>query len=148
MRILSFRAFCQIDQKSYRAAYDSLIVAQAFNKEIFIEKMSKFTADLEAAEEMIHKYLQKHNNSWHSKPLSELEGDILYLKRIDWILTYHCALCEYMQRDFGHAQEVDSRFFYFLNYSCVWFLLTAKFLSVKCSPFLFYILYFSCWRPA
>ena len=106
MRILSFRAFCQIDQKSYRAAYDSLIVAQAFNKEILIEKMSKFTADLEAAEEMIHKYLQKHNNSWHSKPLSELEGDILYLKRIDWILTYHCALCEYMQRDFVHAQEV------------------------------------------
>ena len=108
MRILSFRAFCQIDQKSYRAAYDSLIVAQAFNKEILIEKMSKFTADLEAAEEMIHKYLQKHNNSWHSKPLSELEGDILYLKRIDWILTYHCALCEYMQRDFVHAQEVKN----------------------------------------
>ena len=110
MRILSFRAFCQIDQKSYRAAYDSLIVAQAFNKEILIEKMSKFTADLEAAEEMIHKYLQKHNNSWHSKPLSELEGDILYLKRIDWILTYHCALCEYMQKDFGHAQEVSTFF--------------------------------------
>jgi len=106
VRILSFRAFCQIDQQAYRAGYDSLIVAQAFNKEILIEKMSKYTSNLEAANEMIHNYLKKHNNSWHSKPLSELEGDILYLKRIDWILTYHCALCEYMLREFKHAQEV------------------------------------------
>lgn len=106
MRILSFRAFCQIDTHAYRAAYDSLIVAQEFNKEILADKMSKYTNDLGQMDKIIHMYLKRHGTSWFNKPLSDIEGDILYLKRIDWILTYHRALCAYMQKDFPHAQEV------------------------------------------
>ena len=106
VRILSFCAFCKIDLQSYRAAYDALIVAQEFNKELLVEKMSNYTNDLERVDKIIHKYLKRHGNSWFTTPLSDIEGDILYLKRIDWILTYHCALCAYMQRDFRLAQEV------------------------------------------
>jgi hypothetical protein len=107
VRILSFRAFCQIDQEAYRAAYDSLIVALEFNKEILFEKMRKYTTDMEKVDSIIHSYLKRHGGSWFTKPLTEIEGDILYLKRIDWILGYHCELCVYMLRDFAHAQQVS-----------------------------------------
>lgn len=81
-------------------------MALEFNKEILIEKMSKYTDDMEKVDSIIHSYLKRHGNSWHTKPLSEIEGDILYLKRIDWILNYHSALCIYMMRDFVHAEQV------------------------------------------
>lgn len=118
MRILSFRAFCQIDLQAYRAAYDSLIVAQEFNREILVEKMSKYTKDLGQMDKIIHSYLKRHGNSWFNKPLSDIEGDILYLKRIDWILTYHCALCAYMQKDFPHALEVSELFVFVAPFFC------------------------------
>lgn len=111
MRVLSLRAFCQIDQGAYRAAYDSLIVALEFNKEILMDKMKKYTTDLDKVDAIIHSYLKRHGGSWYSKPLTEIEGDILYLKRIDWILLYHCALCIYMVRDFTHAQQVRRHVF-------------------------------------
>jgi tetratricopeptide (TPR) repeat protein len=107
VRILSFKAFCLIDQEAYRAAYDALIVALEFNREILLDKMSKFTTDMEKVDSIIHSYLKRHGGSWYTKPLSEIEGDILYLKRIDWILEYHCALSIYMLKDFVHAQQVS-----------------------------------------
>ena len=93
----------------------SLIVALEFNKEIMIAKMSKYTTDIERVEKIIHVYLKKHGNSWHTKPLSDLEGDILYLKRIDWILHYHCALCEYMEKNFENARDVSSCYLSFFG---------------------------------
>ncbi|KAJ1417237.1 hypothetical protein B484DRAFT_150332, partial [Ochromonadaceae sp. CCMP2298] len=106
VRILSFRSFCKIDQGHFRDAYDCLVVAKEFNKEIILEKMSAFTSNIEKVEQLIQQHLKKHGQSWHSRPLSSLEGDILYLKRIDWILQYHLALCAYMQQDYPHCERI------------------------------------------
>jgi len=106
VRLLSFRAFCKIDMNNYNDAYDCLTVALQFNKEIVVEKMSKFTTSMEKIDKLIHKHLKKNGQSWHTRPLTDLEGDILYLKRIDWILHYHCALCAYQQKDYSHAQRI------------------------------------------
>ena len=118
VRILSFRAFCQIDMQMYSVAYDSLIVALQYNKEIIMEKMSKFTTDEAKIDEVIHKYLHRHSSSWHAKPLSDLEGDMLYLKRTEWILNYHVALSLYMQEHFVHAEEVRQIAPLSLFYAC------------------------------
>lgn len=59
---------------------------------------------------MITTYLQSYyddNDSQHLKhPLPQLEHDMLYLKRIEWILLYHKALCAYMQRQFNESEQV------------------------------------------
>jgi hypothetical protein len=85
--------------------FDSLIVALRFNQEIMVSKMSKLAVQSDKMDEVIHSHLRR-SGGWYATPLSDLERDMLYLKRIDWILKYHCALCQYMMKCFDNAQEV------------------------------------------
>lgn len=106
VRILSFKAFCQIDEMDYFHAHDSLIVAMRFVQEIMMEKLTKYNVNYDDTEKVISKHLRKHRDSWKKRPLNQAEGDILYLKRIEWILDYHSALCLYMQKSWLRAEPV------------------------------------------
>lgn len=111
--MLSFKAFCQIDQQLFQTAFDSLRVAQQFTRELVAEKISAH-GSLSGAQidELIHQHIADKSAEWrerkkrHNLALTPLESDILYLKRVDWILRYHLSLCLYMQMNFAEAEEV------------------------------------------
>ena len=107
IRILSFLAFCLIDRQLYGDARSSLESAMQLNRQLIREKLNKIGVqmgklELEVA---VREYFSAlHDQSAH--PLSDLENDMLYLKRIDWILLYHCALCMYMHQSYFEAEMV------------------------------------------
>lgn len=101
VRILSFKAFCQIDQQMFATAHDSLIVAQQFNSELVAERLASLSLDLAAVEARMD--LGREDRPALSPAA---ESDLLYLKRVDWILQYHIALCQYMQHMFAEAERV------------------------------------------
>lgn len=113
---MSFKAFCQIDQQLYSTANDSLIVAQQFNSELVSEKISAHGLDYEAINRVIQRHITDKSEAWldmkrkNKLTLTPTEGDILYLKRLDWILLYHVALCLYMQHKFADAERVRNSF--------------------------------------
>jgi hypothetical protein len=112
VRILSFKAFCQIDEKEFQTSHDSLVVAVQFNSELVAEKISSNNLDYDKINRIIHKHIMDKSEDWveqkrkNKLQLSPTESDILYLKRIDWILNYHIALCLYMQNNFDEAEQV------------------------------------------
>jgi hypothetical protein len=80
------------------------------NKQLIKEKLTKIGVqmgklELEAAvRDYFAALLDQSTNAQH--PLTDLENDMLYLKRIEWILLYHCALCMYMQQSYFEAEMV------------------------------------------
>eukprot|EP01034_Spumella_vulgaris_P021885 gene21885-27961_t len=110
VRILSFKAFCQIDEREFQMSHDSLIVALQFNSELVAEKISSNNLNYDKVNRIIHKHIMDKSDEWLEQKrknrlqLSPLESDILYLKRIDWILNYHIALCLFMQNNFVEAE--------------------------------------------
>lgn len=107
VRILSFRAFCQIDQQMFATAHDSLIVAQQFNSELMAEKMTSLTAERGFQRQIAEKGEASVDVGREDRTvLSPAESDLLYLNRVDWILQYHIALCQYMQHMFTDAESV------------------------------------------
>ena len=46
------------------------------------------------------------------------KSELLYLRRIEWILLYHTALCQYMMSNFPVAEEVNLHYIrYIVLYS-------------------------------
>ncbi len=122
VRILSFKAFCQIDEREFQMSHDSLIVALQFNSELVAEKISSNNLNYEKVNRIIHRHIMDKSDDWLEQKrknrlqLSPLESDILYLKRIDWILNYHIALCLFMQNNFVEAEVVGQRMLMFNNH--------------------------------
>jgi hypothetical protein len=87
IRVLSFTAFCFIDIQQYNEAFKTLQQAQAVNSSLYSDK-----ALLLDQEQGQHSY--------------NLEQDLLYCKRTEWILLYHIALCLYMVRSYEEAETV------------------------------------------
>jgi len=80
------------------------------NKQLIREKLTKIGVQMgklqleEAVRDYFAALLDQSATQQH--PLSDLENDMLYLKRIEWILLYHCALCMYMQQSYFEAEMV------------------------------------------
>jgi len=79
------------------------------NKQLIREKLTKIGVqmgklELAAVRDYFAALLDQSTNAQH--PLTDLENDMLYLKRIEWILLYHCALCMYMQQSYFEAEMV------------------------------------------
>jgi len=80
------------------------------NRQLIREKLTKIGVQMgklqleEAVRDYFAALLEQSATQQH--PLSDLENDMLYLKRIEWILLYHCALCMYMQQSYFEAEMV------------------------------------------
>ena len=109
IRILSFLSFCLIDRQLYSDARSSLESAMQLNRQLIREKLTKIGVQmgkLELEEAVRDYFAALLDQSATQHPLSDLENDMLYLKRIEWILLYHCALCMYMQQSYFEAEMV------------------------------------------
>eukprot|EP01038_Epipyxis_sp_PR26KG_P007639 gene7639-10398_t len=120
VRVLSFQSFCFIDQCNYKYALDSLRLAQKLNNELIKENKIIFDKEMEQMEPVAkepetitlnalkeNKFVSnKLNSKIVKKPISSMEGDYLYLHRINWILDYHIALSSFMTKDFRKAEQI------------------------------------------
>lgn len=123
VRVLSFQAFCLIDQNLYEEALKVLEEANALNQAIMddtvhtireegdekvVEVMAEANiSNIKLVEDEIQREFMriKTNRTKEFKPLTGKESELLYLRRIDWILKYHSALSMYMQKKFDEAAK-------------------------------------------
>lgn len=75
-------------------ALESLTTAAQCNEEVLSEKEANYGP---------YKGLKGGN-------LNPNESAIVYLKRVEWILLYHIALCHYMSQDFEGSEAVSVMF--------------------------------------
>lgn len=97
----------------YPGAYGSLIKASKLNQQL-LEYNLKILYDTEqefesgANENDRFTSLTTSNSDELQNKIFQAESDVLYLRRVDWILNYHLALTLYMQRLYANTETVNA----------------------------------------
>ena len=115
IRVLSFKAFCLIDQSLFSDSYSALVTARKENQGILNSKLEEHgnVPVMNVEPEFDPRSSYSDYISRKIPPLTELQSEILYMKKLDYFLNYHIALCLYMMGQYVEAEEVNNIFFYY-----------------------------------
>ena len=102
IRAQSFIAFCYIDLGSFNEAYDMLSEAHEFNAAMVRTCEADITKHRSNPETLSPPDVTVEE----VKALDDLQSELFYSRRVDWILQYHMILCKYMTRDYHQARAI------------------------------------------